>query len=111
MAKGKGPKGAGGGMAAQMQRLKEQLMQTQAALAEETVEATAGGGAVRLVMSGTQECRAVEIAPHLLTEGDTAMVQDLIMLAVNQAIRDSQALAAKRLGPLAGGIGGLGLSG
>jgi len=105
MAKGKGIRGAGGGMARQIERLQEELMQAQAALAEETVEASAGGGAVRVVMSGTQECKAVEIAPHLLAEGDAEMIQDLRMIAVNHAIAESRELAAKRLGPVAGGMG------
>jgi DNA-binding YbaB/EbfC family protein len=105
MAKGKGARGAGTGMASQIGRLQEQLMQAQAALAEETVEASAGGGAIRVVMSGTQECKAVQIAPRLLSEGDAEMLQDLLMIAVNQAIAESRELAAKRLGPLAGGMG------
>ncbi len=104
MAKGKGRGKGMGGMLAQLQRVQEELQRAQQELAQETVEATAGGGAVRVVMSGTQECKGVIIAPELLAEGDLEMLQDLIMLAVNQAILDSQALAAKRLGPLTGGL-------
>ncbi|MDF1499910.1 MAG: YbaB/EbfC family nucleoid-associated protein [Anaerolineales bacterium] len=98
-------KGGPGNMMAQMQELQQQLMKTQEELAEETVEASAGGGAVRVIMTGTQECRQVVIAESLLDDGDVEMLQDLVLLAVNQAIHDSQALAARRLGPLTGGMG------
>lgn len=103
--------GVGPGMAAQLKRLQENLKSAQAALAEETVEATAGGGAVNVVMSGTQECREIRIAPHLLRDGDGRRLPDLLKLAVNQALRDSQALAARRLGPLTGGLADSGREG
>lgn len=105
MAKGKSPQPFGKGMMAQIQRLQEELEQTQMQLADEVVEVSVGGGAVKLSMSGAQECKAVAIAAHLLQEGDVEMLQDLVLLAVNQAIQESQALAASRLGPLAGGMG------
>jgi DNA-binding YbaB/EbfC family protein len=105
MAKAKAPQPFGKGMMAQIQRLQEQLEQTQSELAEEVIEASVGGGAVKISMSGAQECRSVVIAPHLLQEGDVEMLQDLVLLAINQAIHDSQAMAARRLGPLAGGMG------
>jgi nucleoid-associated protein EbfC len=95
------------GMAAQLRKLQKDLKEAQAALADETVEARAGGGGVRVVMSGTQECRAVTIAPELLGDDHAERLGDLLCLAVNQAIRDSQSLAARRLGPLAKGLTGL----
>jgi DNA-binding YbaB/EbfC family protein len=111
MSKGRKGSGGPGNMMAKMQELQQQLMQTQAALAEESVEASAGGGAVRVIMSGTQECQQVIIDESLLEDGDVEMLQDLILLAVNQAIHDSQALAARRLGPLTGGLGIPGVGG
>jgi DNA-binding YbaB/EbfC family protein len=111
MSKGKKRPVGPGNMMAKMQELQEQLMQTQEALAEETVEASAGGGAVRVIMSGTQECQQVIIDESLLEGGDLEMLQDLILLVVNQAIHDSQALAARRLGPLTGGLGLPGMTG
>lgn len=105
MSKGKKPKGLGLDLNAQMKKLQEQLVATQEALKHETVEASAGGGAVKVVMSGTQECQSVTIAVDLISSGDVEMIQDLILLAVNQAILDSQALAARKLGPLTGGLG------
>jgi DNA-binding YbaB/EbfC family protein len=111
MAKGKGRAGLGKGMLDQIQRMQEELEQAQQSLAEETVTASAGGGAVQITMSGTQECRAVHIAQNLLDESDREMVQDLVLLAVNQAIRDSQVLAARKLGPMTDGLKSLGLGG
>ncbi|MEJ2550240.1 MAG: YbaB/EbfC family nucleoid-associated protein [Anaerolineales bacterium] len=105
MSKQKLPKGFGKGMLSGFKQLQERLEQTQAELAEETVEASAGGGAVRIVMSGTQQCRAVHISPELFEEADVEMLQELVMLAVNQAVQDSQVLASNKLGPLTGGLG------
>ncbi len=105
---GKGKSAFGKNIMAQVQDLQEKLVQAQEDLADLAVEATAGGGAVRLVMSGTQECKEVTIDPSLLEAGDVEMIQDLILLAINQAVHESQALAAKQLGPLAGGLGQLG---
>ncbi len=104
MAKGRRSGGGSGNMMAQLQRMQAALQQAQAELAEETVETSAGGGAVKVVMTGAQECRHVEISPALVQEADVEMLQDLILLAVNQAIQDSQALAAQKLGPLTGGL-------
>jgi len=108
MGKGKGRSAFGKNMMAQVQELQEKLVQAQDDLADLTVDVTTGGGAVRLVMSGTQECKEVTIDANLLEAGDVEMVQDLILLAINQAVQESQALAAEQLGPLAGGLGPLG---
>jgi DNA-binding YbaB/EbfC family protein len=111
MAKGKGFGLPGKGMMDQIQRLQKQLEEAQASLAEEVVEGSAGGGAVKVLMTGTYECKRVEISPDMLVEGDVEMLQDLVMLAINQAIGESQDLAARRLGPLTGGLGIPGLGG
>jgi hypothetical protein len=106
MAKGfnKAPAMGGGGMMQQLQRLQKQMEEIQAQLAEETVTASAGGGAVKVTMTGDQKCRAVEISPDLLKEADAEMLQDLILSAVNLALDQSRELAAQRMGPLAGGL-------
>ena len=111
MAKGKGFGLPGKGMMDQIQRLQKQMEEAQAALAEEVVEGSAGGGAVKVFMTGTYECKSVEIAPEMLAEGDVEMLQDLVLLAINQAISESQDLAARRLGPMTGGLGIPGLGG
>ena len=106
MAKGfKAPKGPSSmGMMQQLQKLQEQIQQTQAQLAEEMVTATAGGGAVKVTVTGDQHCRAVEIDPSILEDADVEMLQDLILTAVNAALDKSREMAAERLGPLAGGM-------
>jgi nucleoid-associated protein EbfC len=91
---------------AHVQRLQTEIAQAREELAGQTVEVIVGGGAVRLVMTGTQECRQVVIQPEVLSSGEADTLQDLIVRAVNQAIRESQMLAAKRLGPLTRGLGG-----
>ncbi len=107
--KPKAPSSGGKGVFAQVQRMQAELEQAQQELAEQTIEASAGGGGVKVIMTGTQECRSVTIAAELLASGDVEMLQDLVQLAVNQAIKDSQLLAARRLSPLTGGLGKLGM--
>jgi DNA-binding YbaB/EbfC family protein len=105
MAKGYNrPAGGQSGMMQQIQRMQQQLAETQERLAEESVTATAGGGAIKVTMTGDQRCTAVEIAPELLKETDAEMLQDLVLSAVNLALDQSRELQAERLGPLAGGL-------
>jgi DNA-binding YbaB/EbfC family protein len=111
MAKSSRSKLGGRDLLSGLEALQEELRRAQAELGEQTVEAAAGGGAIRIVMTGTQECRGVKISPDLLREADTEMVQDLVLVAINQALRDSRVLAAQRLGPLAGGAPGFGPGG
>ncbi len=98
----------GGGMMGQIQKMQEQLAAIQAQLAEETVTATAGGGAIKVTMTGDQKCKAVVVDPDLLKDADAEMLQDLLLTAVNMALDQSRELQAQRMGPLAGGLGGLG---
>ena len=106
MAKGfKGPKMQNPmGMMGQIQKLQEQLAAAQAQLAEETVAGTSGGGAVKVVVTGDQRCKSIEIDPELLKDADVEMLQDLILAAFNNALEASRNMAAERLGPLAGGL-------
>jgi nucleoid-associated protein EbfC len=101
--------GAGGGMMQQIKKMQEQLAAAQAQLAEETVTATVGGGVVKVTMTGDQHCTEVTIDPALLQDLDAEMLQDMILSAVNMALDQSRELAAERMGPLAGGLSGLGL--
>ncbi len=93
------PKGfvrpTGGGMMQQIQRLQQQLAEAQARLAEEIVTSSAGGGAIKISMTGDQKCKSVEIAPDLLKDADAEMLQDLVLTAVNLALDQSRELAAK----------------
>ena len=108
MAKGfKAPKMPGGGqmgMMGQIQKLQEQLAQAQEQLALEVVTASAGGGAVKITMTGAQICKGVEIDPEILKDADVEMLQDLILTAYNNALEASRNLATERLGPLASAL-------
>ena len=107
MAKGfNRPTGGGGqaGMMQQIQRLQEQMAEAQEQLASETVSATAGGGAVKVTMSGDQKCQSVEIDPELLKDADAEMLQDLVLTAINLALDKSRELQEQTMGPLAGGL-------
>ena len=88
----------------QLEELQQQDDTAQAQLGEDTVSATVGGGAVKVVMTGDQRCTAVEIDPELLEDADVEMMQDLLLSAFNAAMDQSRDLAAERLGPLAGGL-------
>ncbi len=106
MAKGfnKMPSAGGGGMMQQLQRLQQQLQEAQERLAVETVTATAGGGAITIVMTGDQHCQSVTIDPDLLKDADAEMLQDLVLTAVNLALDKSRELQQQLMGPLAGGL-------
>ena len=101
--------GGGGGMMNQIKRLQEQMEAAQAQLAVETVTATVGGGAIKVTMTGDQKCKGIEIDPEMLKDSDAEMLQDMILSAVNLALDQSRQLQSDRMGPLAGGLGGMGL--
>ena len=105
MAKGfNRPAGGQSGMLQQLQRLQQQMAEAQDKLGQETVEATSGGGAIKVTMTGDQKCQSVEIAPELLKDVDAEMLQDMILSAVNLALDKSRELQAQVMGPLAGGL-------
>jgi DNA-binding YbaB/EbfC family protein len=91
-------------MLQQLQKLQEEMVQTQEALGDETVTVTAGGGAITIVISGHQEIQSITIEPEVVDPDDVEMLQDLVMVAVNEAIDKSQQLAADQLGTLTGGL-------
>lgn len=94
----------GGGMMKQIQKLQEEMVKTQEALAQETLTVTAGGGAVTIVITGNQRIQSIALKPEIVNAEDIEMLQDLIVAAVNEAIEASQAYAAQRLQPLTGGL-------
>jgi len=107
MAKGfNRPAGGGGqaGMMQQLQRMQQQMAEAQERLAQDIVTATAGGGAIKITMTGDQKCQTVEIDPALLKDADAEMLQDLVLTAINLALDKSRELQEQRLGPLAGGL-------
>jgi DNA-binding YbaB/EbfC family protein len=100
-------------MMKQLQQVQRQMEQAQEALAEETVEYTAGGGMVKVVADGQQNIKSVSIDPQVVDPEDVGMLEDLILVAVNGAMEEAGKLAAERMGGLTGdmGLGGLGLPG
>ena len=99
-----GPQMGGGGMMKQIQKLQEEMLKTQEALAEETLTVTAGGGAVTIVITGQQRIKSITLKPEIVTPDDLEMLQDLIVAAVNEAIETSQTHAASKLQGLTGGL-------
>jgi hypothetical protein len=110
-----GMKGGMGGMMRQIQKMQEDMQSAQEQLAHETVETTVGGGAVKVVITGHQRIQSVTINPASIDTSDSEWVtdlQDLIVLAVNQAIEQSQTMAAQKMESITGGLGDIpGLSG
>jgi len=91
-------------MGRQLEQLQSQMSQAQESLAETTVMAAAGGGAVVIEMTGTQELRSIKIKPEVVDPEDVEMLEDLVMAAFREAQQKSRQLTADRLGPLAGGM-------
>ena len=90
-------------MIRQMQQMQDRMAKVQTELDTETVEAGAGGGAVRVVMTGTQ--RVVSVAIDPAAAGDSEMLQDLVVAAVNEALELSKQLAAAKMQAIASGLG------
>jgi len=88
----------------QAQQLQAKLAKAQEELGSMTVEATSGGGAVKVVIDGHQKVHSVEISLEVMTAGDVELLQDLVMTAVNEAVAKSQELVNKHLSSLTGGL-------
>lgn len=88
----------------QLEQMQNQMAGAQAALAERIVTGSAGGGAVTVEMTGTQELRGVKIKPEVVDPEDVEMLQDLIMAAYGDALAKSRQLMLESFGPLAGGM-------
>jgi DNA-binding YbaB/EbfC family protein len=102
-------------MMKQVQQMQEEMLKAQEQLKDEIVEASAGGGMVRVKITGDLELKEIKIDPEALggEEGlsadDVDLLQDMVLAAVNEALRSAQELANRKLGGLAGGLpGGLG---
>jgi len=98
-------------MARMAQQMQAQMVKVQAELRETTLEATSGGGAVRVVVTGAQELRLIEIDPAAVDPGEVEMLQDLVLAAVNDAIARSKELEREQMASVAGGLGLPGLPG
>jgi DNA-binding YbaB/EbfC family protein len=104
-------------MLKQVQKMQQDMELAQQELAEATVEASAGGGMVTVIVTGALEVRSVKIAPEAVDSEDMEMLCDLVLAATNEALRSAQELAASKMGAVTGGLdpggalGGLGLPG
>ena len=88
----------------QAQKMQKQMEEAQASLAEQILETTAGGGAVKVVITGKKEIQSITIDPEVVDADDVEMLQDLVLTAVNEAIRQADELANQTMGRITGGI-------
>lgn len=100
-------------MLAQAQKLQQDMLAAQEQLKNETVQASAGGGMVTVTVSGDLQVKSIQIDPAAVDPEDVDMLSDMILAAVNEAIRAANELAQKKMGGATGGLdlGGLGLPG
>jgi DNA-binding YbaB/EbfC family protein len=113
------PQGGGfdmNSMLKQVQQMQAEMTEAQEKLKEEVVDASAGGGMVKAKMSGDLRLLELSIDPEAIDPEDPELLQDMVLAAVNEAIRAAQELAASKMGNVAGlggagGLGGLGLPG
>jgi hypothetical protein len=98
-------------MMQQVQQMQAEMAEAQEQLANETVEASVGGGMVTVTASGAGEIVSIKIKPEAIDPDDPESLEDLVLAGVNEAIRNAQELMQSRLGGAMGGLGGLGLPG
>ncbi|HEY8640842.1 MAG TPA: YbaB/EbfC family nucleoid-associated protein [Solirubrobacterales bacterium] len=112
MARGGGPGGLDmNALLKQAQQMQAEMAKAQEQLANEEVEASAGGGMVKVRMSGDLRLKSIEIDPEAVDPEDAEILADMVMAAVNEAIRSAQELATSKMGGITGGLGGLGMAG
>lgn len=107
---GPGMPGSQAGMMRQLQKMQQDMVEAQEALASEVTEVTVGGGAIRIAITGHQRIQAITINPGIIDTSDEEWVtdlQDLLVVAVNQAIEQSQTMAAARMESITGGLSGM----
>ena len=97
-------KGGFGNMMKQVQQMQAKMEQIQAELEKSEVEATAGGGMVKVVANGRHEIQSITIDPEVVDKDDVEMLQDLVVAAVNQAHQKVQELQAEQMAGLTGGL-------
>jgi nucleoid-associated protein EbfC len=95
-------------MLKQVQKMQAEMMAAQESLKDERVEASAGGGMVKVVATGELAIESITIDPAAVDPEDVEMLQDTVLAAVNEALRAAQELAASKMGDVTGGLGGPG---
>ncbi|TYT75133.1 YbaB/EbfC family nucleoid-associated protein [Desulfobotulus mexicanus] len=93
-----------GQMMKQAQKMQQQMEKMQAEMADKTVEASAGGGMVRVVANGKQQILSIHMEKEVVDPEDVEMLQDLVQAAVNDALQKSQEMMAAAMGQLTGGM-------
>ena len=116
MAKGYGGRGGGMGgmnmnMMNQAQKLQQEMMRMQSEVEAQTFSATAGGGVVEASVNGKQELLSIRIEPDAVDPEDVEMLQDMIVAAVNEALRNAKSALGDAMQKCTGGLGISGLSG
>src|SRR5689334_6268444 len=91
-------------MLKQLQQMQQKMMQAQEDLVNETVTATAGGGAVTVEMNGHHEVKSVKIDPDAVDTSDMEMLEDMVLTAFNEALEKAQALAQDKMGAITGNM-------
>lgn len=91
-------------MMKQARKLQEQINELQEQLGSKTVEASTGGGMVKVVATGKREIQSIEISPEVVDPDDIDMLQDLTLAAVNEALRKAEELANAEMSKIAGGV-------
>jgi nucleoid-associated protein EbfC len=91
-------------MLKQAQKMQDDMLKTQEELAKREFEATAGGGAIKVKVNGKNEVLAIELAPSIVDPDDIEMLQDLIMAAVNEAVRTATEASSAEMNKLTGGM-------
>lgn len=110
MGKGGFPGFGGGGMGnlmKQAQKMQKDMAKLQEELELRTVETTAGGGAITVIATGKKEIKEINIKPEVVDPEDVEMLQDLILAAVNEAIRKADEMVNSEMGKITGGLGGM----
>jgi len=95
----------------QAQKMQQQMVAAQAELAEAELTGTSGGGLVTVTVSGAGEVKSVKIDPRAVDPDDVETLEDLVLAALHNAADEARALTERKLGPVTGGMGGLGLPG
>ncbi len=93
-----------GNMMKQAQKLQSKMMKLQEELAERTIEASSGGGMVKVVANGKQQVVSIDIEKEVVDPEDVEMLQDLVLAAVNDALAKSQEMVSSEMGKLTGGM-------
>ena len=108
MARGGGPSGFDvNALMKQAQQMQEQMLEAQEKLKDEVVEASAGGGMVKVKMGGDLTLREISIDPEAIDPEEAEMLAEMVQAAVNEGLRAAQELAGSKMGGITGGLGGL----